>query len=100
MSSALLLQLLLVVFATVQWLYATCQFPVFTFTKSVVMSHVGASGDQELLDQAVALVVSAEESGAGLGAIPADIRGAVLELAVKSGNSTAYSGILKAYLKV
>ena len=64
------------------------------------MSHEGASGAQELLDQAAALVVSAGENDAGLRAIPADIRGAALELAVKSGNSTAYSRILKAYQKV
>jgi|LauGreSBDMM110SN_4_FD.fasta_scaffold1351983_1 hypothetical protein len=57
------------------------------------------SGDKDLLDQAAALVVSAGASG-GLSAIPADVRGTVLQLAVRSGNSTAFDVVRRAYLKV
>ena len=76
--------------------------------RPLILGAAGTAGARAQLDQAAELVVAAaapaKAAGGGSGglmdAIPADLRGTALVLAVRSGNATAYEAVMAAYLQV
>ena len=73
--------------------------------RPLILGAAGTAGARAQLDQAAELVVAAAKAAGGgsgglMDAIPADIRGTALVLAVRSGNATAYEAVMAAYLQV